>query len=61
MNENIDIKFIHKHFPNTLQNIRWYREALHWTSSEIEKEYLIECMKICKNAMEIDINNLLNK
>jgi len=57
--ETLDIKFIQKHFPETLENIRWYREALHWGVWKYEKEYLIESMKICKNAMQRDIDKLL--
>ena len=56
----LDIKFIHKYFPNTLENIRWYRELKHWNIDELEKRYLIECLRLNQCAMQEDLDKLLN-
>ena len=58
MQDNIDIKFIHKYFPETLENIRAYREILHWDITDQDKEYLKSCIRCNLQAYNNDIIKL---
>ena len=59
MKDNIDIKFIHKYFPNTLENMRAYREVLHWDITDQDKEYLKSCMSANRQAYNNDYIRLI--